>query len=118
MGEAMPTHEHALSPLRHAIANPDLKSGPAEIIITFGPFAEDVVERTCHAIIDWPLTNLAADVENAAVAGATAVVQQKIEFRYYCRRYFCAIIFAWGISDKFCPFLDICFYPRLGKCQK
>ena len=78
MGEAMPTHEHALSPLRHAIANPDLKSGPAEIIITFGPFAEDEVDHNViESIVDWPLTDLTAK----EAAAATAVVQQKIEFR-------------------------------------
>ena len=35
IGEAMPTHEAALSPLRHAIANPDLKAGPGRATNSF-----------------------------------------------------------------------------------
>ena len=95
MGDAMPTHEHALSPLRHAIANPDLKSGPAEIIITFGPFKSAAAESdeggercltpatvtgsSCTDSICCPLTPVkAADLSEGGVAAA---FQQKIEFR-------------------------------------
>lgn len=97
MGDAMPTHEHALSPLRHAIANPDLKSGPAEIIITFGPFkslAESdeggercltpatVAGSSCTDSIDFhcPLTPVKA-ADPSEGGGVAAVFQQKIEFR-------------------------------------
>ena len=38
IGEAMPTHEAALSPLRHAIANPDLKAGPGLVLTQIDVF--------------------------------------------------------------------------------
>ena len=100
MGNAMPTHERILSPLQHAVSNPDLREA-ADIILTFGPV---VVSEDEADLSSTPVASESVDEVDALYALTpekkpmeVLVQQQRIEFPPELDRDAC-----WIGDESFC----------------